>query len=169
LRKRSERHKDRSFRSFGRCVSLEQGDVLALDVGAGTHQVSAQQSGLSGCAAATTKAGFGGNESRVTVSDGTGDVVGTGTFDLSPGLVKGVDTCDWTAVVRDVSTDADFDTFNTGNDLGTVSRSELEREDWEAWLAIDLNASAMARHTNSHRGVARPDRRLYGSLVARWQ
>src|ERR687897_138431 len=36
LRKGSERHEDRPLRSFRRCVSLEQGDVLALDLGPGT-------------------------------------------------------------------------------------------------------------------------------------
>lgn len=73
----------------------------------------------SGCAGDNPISGTG---SRVTVKDGAGAVVGTGTFALTPGA----DVCDWQARVP-LSASPDFLTIvGDVRELTTVSRSDYE-------------------------------------------
>ncbi len=107
----------------------EEAEPVALTV-----QVTAAQAGF-GCTASKERAGVDvGNGSRLTVTDEDGDVIGTGTFDLSPGLERGVDTCDWTATAE-VPEDAGFYQLDAGGDLGTFSAAELAPS-WDVALHI---------------------------------
>lgn len=73
-----------------------------------------------------------GNDSRLTVRDGDGTALGTGTFNLSPGA----ETCDWTAEVADVPADVDFYELDVGATLATLSRSEVESARWRVDLHV---------------------------------
>ena len=109
-----------------------------------TVRVTADQAGL-GCTRSTAMSGLTiGNDTRLTVSDEEGTVVGTGTFHLSPGLVEGVDTCDWTAEAVEVDTSAGYYTLDAGGELGTFSRQELESTSWASELRITVTGDVVA-------------------------
>ncbi len=130
---------DGSVDRFGRSCDNPMPEVLAAETL--TVRVTAEQAGL-GCTASKERAGLEvGNDSRLTVEDGEGTIVGTATFQLSPGLEPGVDTCDWTAVVPDVPTDADFYRLEAVGELATVSRAELVDESWSVELVISVTGS----------------------------
>jgi hypothetical protein len=77
------------------------------------------------------------NDSRLTVDDQDGRVIGSGVFSLSPGLTEGVDTCDFTAEVKELRADAGFYVLDVdGDELVTLSRSEIERDDWSIRLHV---------------------------------
>jgi hypothetical protein len=108
-----------------------------------TARVTADQSGF-GCTQAVELSGLSvGTDLRLTVTDEEGTTIGTGTFALSPGLTPGVDTCDWTAVVRDVTADADFYNLDADGELATFSRDELEAVDWEPELRITVSGDVV--------------------------
>jgi hypothetical protein len=102
-----------------------------------TVRVVAQIVGL-GCTG-TAPVGKG---SQLVVLDPSGTRLGIGTFDLSPGLVFGVDTCDWTAVVEDVP--ADFDVYvleGDGEELATV---DLAAMGWSVDLVAGVSGVQVA-------------------------
>lgn len=106
-----------------------------------TVRVVADQSGF-GCTQSTERSGTDvGSGGRLTVKDEAGDVVGTGTFDLSPGLEFGVDICDWTAVAAEVDDSAEFYSLESGGELATVSASELGASGWRVTLYIGVDGT----------------------------
>lgn len=97
-----------------------------------TVRVTAEQVGW-GCTTSTGRSGLDvGNGSRLTVTDGSGDVIGTATFDGTFGAA----VCDWTATVE-VPDDAGFYRLDAGGELGTFSAEELAPS-WRARLNISV-------------------------------
>lgn len=80
-----------------------------------------------GCVQAVERSPFNiGNGLRVNLEDGTGEMLGVGTFEATPG----VETCDWTAEIEDVPVDAGFYTAAAGAEMLTLSQEEMEATDW---------------------------------------
>lgn len=76
-----------------------------------------------------------GNGSQLVVLDADGTRIGVGEFQLSPGLVKGEDTCDWTATVDDLPADVGLVVLEGDRqELATVDPAE---HDW----AVELEAT----------------------------
>lgn len=108
-----------------------------------TVRVIADTTGTAGCTQAMQLSGVQvGNDSRLTVTDSDGSTIGTGTFNLSPGLEPGVDTCDWTATAE-VPNAADFYNLDASGQLASYSRSELESTAWSVDLNINVRGDIL--------------------------
>lgn len=82
-----------------------------------------------------------GNGSQLVILDPAGTRLGVGTFQLSPGLTPGVDTCDWTAEVPDVEPGHDLYVLEAdGEELATV---DLVEADWQVVLLADGSGVAV--------------------------
>ncbi|MGH2475092.1 MAG: hypothetical protein ACRDIL_07485 [Candidatus Limnocylindrales bacterium] len=112
-------------------TALENTNVLV--------RVTAEEAG-SGCTASTALSGLGvGEGARVVAEDGEGNVLGTGTFQLTPSH----ESCDWIADVTGIDASADLYRFDAGGELATVSRAELEQTDWMVEVHIDVTGSVI--------------------------
>lgn len=83
-----------------------------------------------------------GNDSQLVILDPSGTRLGVGTFQLSPGLTKGVDTCDWTAVAREI--DPSYNLYvieGDGQELATV---DLAERDWKVELLAGVGGVRLA-------------------------
>lgn len=78
-----------------------------------------------------------GNGSQMVVLGPDGTRLGVGTFELSPGLTPGEDTCDWTATADGIP--ADFDVYVIEGDGVELATVDLEQSGWTVELRGALN------------------------------
>lgn len=101
-------------------------------------RVVAQQSGLSWCTEAIARSGLDiGRGSPVRLL-ADGDVVGTGTYDLTYDIVDGPQTCDWTVRFRDIDISASMYEVQDGKGMlvATLDPDGLESQGWRAELTL---------------------------------
>jgi hypothetical protein len=98
-------------------------------------RVTAEQ--ILGCTEALTRSGLDvGVGSQLTVKNEDGTVIGADILELTDGAAS----CDWSTAVF-VRSDAEFYAIEAGGELATVSRSDLEENDWQVSMRISITGT----------------------------